>query len=200
MDFNNKQFKLGRFFERAMMFINEFDTLPEKVEFINNITQEFKIDLKHYYLEHLFEESFNDFDERIYNSIYYYLVPEMDCDSIATRNFDDTPIQYVIYVENNKLVIIDGNEKDELIKKIEDDEPENILNINELYMIANFGGKRFAMLRTDCKRIKEIPDLFIDLHRIHNDSTPGNIIMTEIDMKNPCGEFNPSTKKLRMFK
>lgn len=120
MNFNDEQFKLGRLCERLSNQQFNYNLL-EQIEFINDNAKQLNIKLKNEYIENLID-IFNIFDEIIYNQIYYYLVPEMDQDSIATRNFDDNETEYIIYIEDGKLKIIDGNEKDELIKKIEDNE------------------------------------------------------------------------------
>jgi hypothetical protein len=44
MNFENKQFKLGRFYERISSFIEDF-AIGEQMDFINGVSREFKIQL-----------------------------------------------------------------------------------------------------------------------------------------------------------
>lgn len=237
MNFNDKQFKLGRFLERMTAHQDEFDSLPEKVEFINEIAQELKLNLKNDYLEYLLGESFNYFYEQLYESTFYYLVPEMDDVSIATRNFDDNDTEYVIYIEDGRLKIIDGDEKDELIEKIEDDTcdaclkswndypnewgiceclcdkcgndvktckyncSDEIIDVTNSHSIVKFGEERFAVLKSDRKKMTENSKLdeWINLYRIQNNSNVKNIMMNKLDIDDVCGMFNMSTGRIKLF-
>lgn len=105
-----------------------------------------------------------------------------------------------IQFENNR-----NDEFNEMIDgliKLCEKECDEMNNVNDNFIIVNFDGRRFAMLKTDRMKIKINPNLseWINLYKIHNDSTPKNIIITEEDMDDPQATFNPKTKKVRIFK
>lgn len=290
MNFNNEQFKLGRLCERLSNQEFSYELL-EQIEFINDNAKQLNIELKNEYIENLID-TFDIFDERIYNDKIYYLVPEMDKDSIATRNFDGNKIEYIIYIEDKKIKIISGNQKDELIKIMQCDQCDcclkswnnnanewgicecicsrcgielnicrydcvdkmkieptqhylhemrelqriyedgeikfnhvetlikliEIMNefgnwninsydeeikdfINRILMIVKFGEERFAMLRSDRVRITKNlnSNEWVNLYKIQDDSTPRNITMTNSDINKPCGIFNMTNKKVKIF-
>jgi len=112
-------------------------------------------------------------------------------------------VRNILDIEDNKfhnlidsLIELCENEKNE---KNRNTEP--VLDMTTVFVIVNFNGLRFAILKGDRLRMKQNPKLneWINLYKIQNNSTPRNIMMTRSDMDTDCGIFNPSTNKLRLF-
>lgn len=116
-----------------------------------------------------------------------------------TLNIEDNKFHNLI----DSLIELCENEKNNSEREAtyETEEPsEELIDVTRIFVVANFGGRKFAILKSDRLMIKKNPNLnvWINLYKIQNNSTSKNIMMSKSDMNEECGTFNPSTNKIRI--
>jgi hypothetical protein len=113
MNFENKQFKMGRFCERICMMRGDFQIVEEWCEFVNNISREFGVELNDKIL--LASIKLN-YDGELITRVgrkNYYIVGEWNRKPTGINI--DTERGGILYIEDNKIKLL---KEDEIINKI----------------------------------------------------------------------------------
>jgi hypothetical protein len=114
MNFENKQFRMGRFCERVSIYGCEFNEIKEWISFINSISREFDIQLNEKILLASLKLSYG-FDEEMIIKVgrkNYYLVGNV---SRIITDYIDGYTTGILFIENDKVELL---KRDEIINKI----------------------------------------------------------------------------------
>ena len=117
MNFENKQFKMGRFCERICMMRDDFREVNEWISFVNEISREFDVKLNDKILLASIKLNY-DFDEKIIIKVgrqNYYLVGKWNENSNHTGIEIKSVYGGIIYIQDDKIKLLDVDIKINLI-------------------------------------------------------------------------------------
>ena len=119
MNFENKQFKMGRFCERICMMRDDFRQVDEWISFVNEISREFDVKLNDKILLASIKLNY-DFDEKIIIKVErkkYYLVGKWNENSNLHGIEIESTDGGIIYIQDNKIKLLDVDFKINLISR-----------------------------------------------------------------------------------
>lgn len=124
MNFENKQFKLGRLCDRVISQTKHYENLREWINFVNDVIKELSLDINEKILISLIKFYDGHFDEKLFYCSRkiarknYFLVGEWnENDNHDDIEFDEQ-LGGIVYLENGKIeLLIDENKIKQISKK-----------------------------------------------------------------------------------
>jgi len=121
MNFENKQFKMGRFCERICTMRGDFTEVMEWIDFVNNISREFDIQLNEKILLASIKLNYNKILIVKVVRKNYYLVGKWN-KNIEGRIEINLEKGGILYLENDKIKLLKEDKMiDVILRKLEDE-------------------------------------------------------------------------------